>query len=136
MDESTLRQRARNLRKSSTDAEKHLWYYLRAKRFGCKFKRQFPIKYFIVDFVCLEKKLIIELDGGQHFNHQAYDNQRTTALNQLGFQVLRFWNHDVFMNTKGVLEVIYQALSPTLPRFYSSCTVHFPVAGEGAVRAN
>ncbi len=64
MEQSVLRQRARDLRKNSTDAERHLWYYLRANRLGFKFKRQVPIGEFIVDFVCLEKRLIIELDGG------------------------------------------------------------------------
>ena len=65
MEKSVLRQRARDLRKNSTDAERHLWYYLRANRLGFKFKRQVPIGEYIVDFVCLEKRLIIELDGGQ-----------------------------------------------------------------------
>jgi very-short-patch-repair endonuclease len=116
MDKSTLRQHARNLRKHSTDAEKHLWYYLRAGRFGYKFKRQVPIRGFIVDFMCLEKRLIVELDGGQHQDNQAYDAMRTIKLNQIGFQVLRFWNNDVLMSTVGVLEVIRQALSPTLSR--------------------
>jgi very-short-patch-repair endonuclease len=63
MDKSTLRQRARDLRKNSTDAERQLWYYLRANRLGFKFKRQVPIGAYIVDFACLEKRLIIELDG-------------------------------------------------------------------------
>ncbi|KTD82956.1 multidrug efflux protein [Legionella waltersii] len=63
MDKSTLRQRARNLRKNSTDTERHLWYPLRADRLGFKFKRQVPIGGYIVDFVCLEKRLVIELDG-------------------------------------------------------------------------
>jgi very-short-patch-repair endonuclease len=70
MDKSTLRQRARDLRKNSTDAEIHLWYHLRANRLGFKFKRQVPIGTYIVDFVCLEKRLIIELDGGQHMDNQ------------------------------------------------------------------
>jgi very-short-patch-repair endonuclease len=136
MDKSTLRQRARNLRKNGTDAERHLWYYLRANRFGYKFKRQVPLKRFILDFVCLEKRLIVELDGGQHQDNQAYDEQRTIELNQMGFQVLRFWNNDVLMNTEGVLEVIRQALSPTLSREQDLSTAHFPDAGEGAVRGN
>lgn len=116
MDKSTLRQYAKNLRKNGTDAERHLWYYLRANRFGYKFKRQVPLKRFIVDFACLEKHLIVELDGGQHQDNQTYDDQRTIELKQLGFRVLRFWNNDVFINTEGVLEMIRQALSPTLSR--------------------
>jgi very-short-patch-repair endonuclease len=136
MDKSTLRQHARDLRKNGTDAERHLWYYLRANRFGYKFKRQVPIKRFIVDFVCLERRLIVELDGGQHQDNQAYDDQRTIELNQVGFQVLRFWNNDVLMNTEGVLEVIRQTLSPTLSRELAQGTVHFTGAGEGADLSN
>jgi very-short-patch-repair endonuclease len=132
MDKSALRKHARNLRKNQTDVERHLWYYLRANRFGYKFKRQVPIKCFIIDFVCLERRLIIELDGGQHQDNQAYDEQRTLELNQMGFQVLRFWNNDVLRNTVGVLEVIHQALSPTLSREQALCTVHCTGAGEGA----
>ena len=111
-----LRQYARNLRKNSTDSERQLWYYLRAKRLGYKFKRQVPIDYFIVDFVCFEKHLIIELDGGQHQEMRVYDKQRTEALRKKGFQVLRFWNNDVLENIEGVLEAITQALSPALSR--------------------
>ena len=111
-----MRQRARDLRKASTDAERHLWYYLRARRVEYKFKRQVPIGGFIVDFVCYEKQLIIELDGGQHQDTHAYDEQRTAKLMQRGFQVLRFWNHDVLRYTDDVLSVICSALSPTLSR--------------------
>ena len=71
-----------------------------------KFRRQFPIEPYIADFVCLELKLIIELDGSQHFDQIAYDNERTDFLKQRGFKVLRFWNNDVFKNTEGVLESI------------------------------
>ncbi len=116
MDKSLLRQRARKLRKNSTDAEQHLWYYLRANRLGYKFKRQVPIDRFIVDYLCYEKRLIIELDGGQHQEQYDYDLQRTAELNRKGFRVLRFWNHDVFQNTEGVLEVIRATLSPALSR--------------------
>ncbi|SIQ81128.1 endonuclease domain-containing protein [Fluoribacter gormanii] len=80
MEQSVLRQRARDLRKNSTDAERHLWYYPRANRLGFKFKRQVPIGEFIDDFVCLEKRLIIELDGGQHADNQMYDVKRTDWL--------------------------------------------------------
>jgi very-short-patch-repair endonuclease len=77
-EKSTLRQRARVLRKNSTDAERHLWFNLRAHRLGFKFKRQVSIGAYIVDFACLEKHLIIELDGGQHVDNQTYDMKRTT----------------------------------------------------------
>ena len=110
MDKSTLKQRARDLRKNSTDAERHLWYYLRANRFGFKFKRQVPIGTYIVDFVCFEKRLIIELDGGQHMDNQMYDAKRTDWLMTHGFKILRFWNNDIFEQTTSVLAVIRTAL--------------------------
>ena len=116
MEESLMRRNARDLRKNSTDAEHYLWYYLRAHRLGYKFKRQVPIDSFIVDFVCYEERLIIELDGGQHQDAVEYDKQRTDALMKRGFQVLRFWNHDVLQNVNSVLAVILEALSPTLSR--------------------
>lgn len=110
MDKSLQRQRARNLRKNSTDAERDLWYHLRAGRLGFKFKRQVPIGIYIVDFACLEKRLVIELDGGQHMDNKIYDTKRTDWLMTNGFKVLRFWNHDVFQQTSSVLEVIMSAL--------------------------
>lgn len=105
-----LQNRARQLRKNSTIAEQRLWYYLRAKRLGYKFKRQVPVGSYIVDFICIEKRLIIELDGGQHLEQQAYDAQRTADLAQLGFKVIRFWNHEVLENTLDVVEFIQKAL--------------------------
>ena len=116
MEESLMRQRARELRKNSTDAERYLWYHLRGHRSGYKFKRQVPIDRFIVDFVCYEERLIIELDGGQHQDAVEYDKQRTDALMKRGFRVVRFWNHDVLQNVNAVLEVILETLSPTLSR--------------------
>src|SRR5580658_1104703 len=101
----------RELRQNSTDAEKHLWYYLRAKRFkGYKFRRQHLIYPYVVDFVCLEKKLIIELDGGQHDDQQAYDAKRTDFLQTKGYFVLRFWNNEVLQETDAVLNEILTAL--------------------------
>jgi very-short-patch-repair endonuclease len=77
----TMQERARHLRKVSTDAENHLWYHIRGRRFGSyKFKRQRPMGNYIVDFICLWKKLIIELDGGQHAETQLYDEKRTAFL--------------------------------------------------------
>jgi very-short-patch-repair endonuclease len=117
MNELLMKQRARELRTKSTDAERHLWYYLRAHRLGYKFKRQVPIERFIVDFICYEKRLVIELDGGQHQDKQkAYDARRTAILNKKGFRILRFWNHEVLQHTEEVLEAVCQALSPTLSR--------------------
>ncbi|KTD46545.1 multidrug efflux protein [Legionella quinlivanii] len=109
MDQSTLKQRARVLRKNSTDAERHLWYYLRANRLKFKFKRQAPIGAYIVDFLCFEKRLIVEL-GGQHMESQIYDIKRTDWLRGNGFRVFRFWNNEVFQQTQSVLEVITSAL--------------------------
>jgi very-short-patch-repair endonuclease len=111
MDKFTLRQRAKTLRKQSTETERHLWYNLRANRLGFKFKRQVPVGPYIVDFLCLEKRLIIELDGEQHFDNQGYDMQRTAWLNAHGFSVLRFWNNDVLQQTKLIIEVIMHALT-------------------------
>jgi|SRR3989344_4299205 len=110
---------ARYLRKASTNAEQLLWYQLRGRRFsGIKFRRQQPIKKYIVDFVSFEKKLIIEIDGGQHntANNVLRDNHRTEELKQDGFVVLRFWNNEVLRNLEGVLERIQQTLTLTLSR--------------------
>jgi very-short-patch-repair endonuclease len=93
-----------------TDAERRLWYRLRAHRFdGYKFKRQVPIGPYIVDFACLGRKLVVEVDGGQHAEN-ARDEVRDGYLRAEGFRVLRFWNNDVLTNTQGVLEVILSAL--------------------------
>src|SRR5215813_9567734 len=99
--------RAKELRKNSTDAERALWRQLRAHRLvGYKFRRQQPIGQYIVDFVCFEKHLIIELDGGQHAEQVAYDGERSAWLQSQGFQILRFWNHEVLQDTETVMEVV------------------------------
>lgn len=83
--------RAKQLRSDQTEAEQRLWYHLRAHRFqGAKFKRQKPIGPYIVDFVCLERNLVIELDGGQHANQREYDQRRDVWLRGQGFRILRF----------------------------------------------
>jgi very-short-patch-repair endonuclease len=98
---------ARHLRAKQTDAEKLLWQHLRNRQIeDCKFRRQQVIESFTVDFVCIEIKLIIELDGGQHQDQVSYDEARTRTLELNGFRVLRFWNNDVLQNTEGVLEVV------------------------------
>ena len=99
---------------------------------GYKFRRQVPIGSFIVDFVCIEKRLIIELDGGQHQENQAYDAHRTTELNKHGFQVLRFWNHNVLQQSEAVTEMIFNALSRALSREIVPSIVRVSGAGEGA----
>ena len=98
---------AKVLRSNQTDAEQRLWYHLRAHRFmGLKFKRQKPMGRYIVDFVCLEHWLIIELDGGQHAEQVVYDQHRDAWLRSQGYTVLRFWNNDVMQQLEGVLEQI------------------------------
>jgi len=95
------------LRQTLTDVEQKLWYLLRNRQFaGAKFRRQCPIGKYIVDFVCKEKHLIIELDGGQHNQDQGYDKTRTQFLQLEGYTVLRFWNNEVMKNMEGVLLVI------------------------------
>jgi very-short-patch-repair endonuclease len=123
------REFARRLRNNMTDAERRLWRVLRCHQLKAfKFRRQAAIDKFVVDFVCFSHKLIIELDGGQHNDTLMieYDRERTKWLGSRGFHVLRFWNHDVFENLNGVVDVIWKTLqetclvstsppSPTLP---------------------
>ena len=102
---------ARKLRRHQTDAERHLWFYLRGRRLGgYKFRRQYWVGPYILDFVCLKKKLAIELDGGQHNEQLEYDNIRTSYFAERGYVVIRFWNHEVFQETEGVLEMILEVL--------------------------
>jgi very-short-patch-repair endonuclease len=119
-----IRANARELRKKSTDAERILWSELRDHRLnGIGFRRQVPIKNYIADFVCHAAKLVIELDGGQHFSDQGEraDGARSAAIEARGFKVIRFSNLDVMTNRAGVLETIATAIAeraptPTLPR--------------------
>src|SRR5689334_20531163 len=98
---------SKSLKANQTDAEKKLWFQLRARRFlGIHFKRQVPIGNFIVDFCSTQQRLIIELDGGQHAEHQAADEKRTEFLISEGYRVLRFWNNEVMGNLDGILEVL------------------------------
>ena len=98
---------ARALRKNSTSAETTLYNKLKAKQIeGIKFRRQQPIENFIVDFVCFENRIVIELDGGQHAENRDKDIERDRVLTENGFKVLRFWDNEVFENIDGVLEVI------------------------------
>jgi very-short-patch-repair endonuclease len=84
-----------------------LWRHLRARQLeGLKFRRQQPIDNYIVDFVCFEKRIVIEVDGGQHMVEKEKDTERDDHLKRHGFRVLRFWNNDVLTNIGGVLEVI------------------------------
>jgi len=102
-----LHNTAKTLRKRPTEAEKLLWTHLRLKQVeGLKFRRQQTIDNYIVDFVCFEKRLVIEVDGGQHSIDKEKDNERDRYLREQGFKVLRFWNNEVLQNIRGVLEVI------------------------------
>jgi very-short-patch-repair endonuclease len=94
--------RARELRKNMTYAERLLWGRLRAKRLGVKFRRQAPLGAFIADFCSHEVGLVVELDGGQHNRRAHYDSARTAALEAEGWRVLRFWNNDVLAHTNAV----------------------------------
>ncbi len=106
------RDRARELRKNPTDAERKLWKHLRFRQVGGhKFRRQHPIGPYIVDFVCLEKRLIVEVDGGQHSERIVYDAERLRWLEDQGFRVLRFWNNQVLTSVVVVKEVIAEALN-------------------------
>jgi very-short-patch-repair endonuclease len=100
---------ARDLRREQTDAERLLWGHLRDRRLnGFKFRRQVPSEPFIVDFACIERGLVVELDGSQHGEDRAlaYDERRTAVLNARGMRVMRFWNEDVLKDLSGVLNVI------------------------------
>jgi very-short-patch-repair endonuclease len=102
---------ARELRLNQTDAEARLWSYLRNRQLNeAKFRRQIAIDPYIVDFICTDHMLIIELDGGQHAEHVERDEKRTRFLESRGYRVLRFWNNDVLSNTEGVIEVILAEL--------------------------
>ena len=105
---------AKTLRRSQTPSEARLWSRLRDGRLlGAKFRRQHPIGRYVVDFVCVEKHLIIEVDGGQHSEDSAlaHDAERTAWLERKGYRVLRFWNNDVSGNLDGVLETIRAAVT-------------------------
>jgi very-short-patch-repair endonuclease len=125
--DAVLQQRARTLRRQSTDAERHLWHQLRRRRIGgYRFRRQVPIAGFIADFACLEARLVVELDGGQHVKRKSYDGERDRKLAAEGFRVLRFWDNEAFVNTQAVLDTILHALESTAPHPNLP-----PQAGEG-----
>jgi very-short-patch-repair endonuclease len=108
------RQFAKILRKQMTDAERLLWRHLRNRGLGgWKFRRQYPVGPFVVDFICVEKNIVIEVDGGQHAESEELDKQRSAYLNKMGFKVLRFWNNEVLQETEAVLNSIFAILSDT-----------------------
>jgi adenine-specific DNA-methyltransferase len=111
-----MKDQARALRKNMTDAERILWRALRNRQLdGWKFRRQHPIGMFIVDFECVERKFIVEVDGGQHAMNVAEDARRSVFLRNEGYNVLRFWNNQVLQETDAVLDAILTALGHLAP---------------------
>ena len=111
-----------------TGAEQRLWRVLRRKQMsGFKFRRQHPFGDYIIDFVCLEAMLAIEVDGGQHNAHQVEDKERTEYLNRAGFRLLRFWNNEVMSDIDAVTTVIWRALREVDPTPIPT----FPLKGKG-----
>jgi very-short-patch-repair endonuclease len=108
-----LKPLAQENRQQPTEAEEKLWQRLRNRQLGFKFRRQHAIDQFVVDFVCIEKNLMVEVDGESHADQQEYDAERSRMLNTRGFQVIRFWNHEVINNIGDVLARIRQALDLT-----------------------
>ena len=106
----STKHKATQLRKEPTPAERKLWAVIRNDQMGVNFRRQHAIGKYIPDFVCLEKKLIIELDGSQHLEQQEYDQERTKYLESLGYKVIRFWNNEVTKNIDGVILAILLAM--------------------------
>ena len=122
--------RAQRLRREMTDAERKLWSALRNRQLeGAKFRRQQPIGPFIADFVCQERRLIVEADGGQHAERE-FDGSRTAFLESKGYRVLRFWNNDILKNLDGVAQTIAAALSTPHPA-QAALESPSPSRGEG-----
>jgi very-short-patch-repair endonuclease len=125
---------ARRLRRDATFAEQRLWYWLRSRSlYGTKFVRQEPIGPYIVDFVCREHRLIVEVDGGQHAENK-HDVIRDEWLRRHGYRVLRFWNNDVLENTDGVLETIANALREVPPLDENDRVRHGPPSPSPRLR--
>ena len=126
-----IKKQARKLRGNMTEAERVLWRELRKYSLGWRFRRQFPIPPYIVDFACVEARLIVEADGGQHGLPGDHD-VRDRELQRQGWRVLRFWNNDIVANRQGVLGTIADALGP--PRGGNPHPNPPPLAGEGVGR--
>jgi very-short-patch-repair endonuclease len=108
---------AKGLRARMTDAERRIWYHLRAHRFeGLGFRRQVPIGPYVADFVCEKLRVIVEVDGGQHAEREEPDAQRTLWLNAQGYRVIRFWNNEVMQNMEGVWEALSRELESSALR--------------------
>ena len=123
--------RARVMRHEPTDAERVLWRLLRAKRLaGSKWRRQQPIGHYIVDFICLEARLIVEADGSEHLD-STHDARRDAWLRQQGFKLLRFWNNDVLARTDAVLDTILSTLNGGAGVSPTPLPCPSPARGEG-----
>jgi very-short-patch-repair endonuclease len=112
---------ARKLRNEPTDAERKLWQLLRGRQLeGFRFRRQVPIGPYIVDFLCPQLKLVVEIDGGQHVEQVDYDSRRSNYLAAVGYQVVRFWNHDVLLHPElvadEILRIVARIKSTTPPQ--------------------
>lgn len=114
--EVTIKPFAKRLRKTMTDAERKLWQKLRGQQLGAKFRRQHPFQGYILDFVCLERRLVVEVDGSQHIAAAIRDTERTAVLENAGFRVFRFWNNEVVEETDPVMARVAQELNPSPPR--------------------
>ncbi len=106
--------KAHKLREALTPAERKLWAYIRNEKLGVNFRRQHAIGNYVPDFVCIKKKLIVELDGSQHLEQREYDIERTEFLNSKGYRVLRFWNNDVMNDIEGVILSIMNEIEDRL----------------------
>jgi len=134
---SKQRDRAKDLRQSQTEAEEFVWSQLRSRRFaGFKFRRQFPLGRYIVDFICLDRRVIVELDGGQHneAHHRAYDTRRDAWLKRQGFEVLRFWNNDVFLEWEAIADGIWCTLHSRPSRRDPADSIPLPRGERNAKR--
>lgn len=110
------RTRAIELRKELTPAERKLWAVIRNDKLGVTFRRQHAIGKYIPDFVCIKKKLIIELDGSQHLEQEEYDGERTKFLESQGYKVIRFWNNQIMNDINSVVKAIQFALEGENPK--------------------
>ena len=108
--------RARGLRRDHTDAERRFWSLVRNRQLaGFKFRRQTPIDRYFADFACAEARLVVELDGGQHADQSTYDDERTRVIEACGWRVVRFWNHQVLLETESVVETVLAELKLARP---------------------
>jgi adenine-specific DNA-methyltransferase len=124
---------ARELRNNPTDAEQCLWHELNRRQIaGVKFRRQQPISPFIVDFVCFERRVVVEVDGGQHTEQLHYDEQRMRWLEAQGYRLMRFWNNDVLANTRAVAQAVFDEVQRIRPPTSRPIPLHR--AGRSAAR--